>query len=150
MIASLLLRDLIVKGESPWQDVYDPSRKTLTASAANFVAQNLDVASEITKGKLAPHPQAAELGCGEAAIIKVEGERIGAYRDEEGKLHLVNTTCPHMGCELNFNAAEKSWDCPCHGSRFSYTGEILEGPSVYPLSSDHDVNTIKKVLTEDF
>ena len=75
---------------------------------------------------------------------------MGAYRDEAGKLHLVNLTCTHMGCELNWNPAERSWDCPCHGSRFSVDGEILHGPAVQPLSFDQDVNIIERLLEEDF
>ncbi|MDF2613049.1 MAG: FAD-dependent oxidoreductase [Clostridia bacterium] len=150
MASAMLLRDLIIHGKSPWQDVYTPSRKISPLSAKNFVVQNLNVAFEITKGKLSPLSKDIELNPGEARIIELEGERTGAYRDEEGTLYLVNTTCPHMGCELFWNEAEKSWDCPCHGSRFSYKGDIIEGPSVYSLSEDHDVNTIKKVITEDF
>ncbi len=150
MASAMLLRSLIIDGNSPWQDVYNPSRDTLSASAKNLIVQNLNVAAEITKGKLSLLPTDIHIEIGEAKVIKVDGERTGAYKDEEGTLHLVNTTCPHMGCELTWNNAEKSWDCPCHGSRFSYKGDILEGPSVYPLSKDHDVNTIKKVITEDF
>ena len=87
---------------------------------------------------------------GEGKVIKINEERIGAYRDEEGMLYLVNTTCTHMGCELNWNAAEKSWDCPCHGSRFSYMGEVLEGPAIRPLRMTHDVNLIEKLFKDDF
>ena len=79
-----------------------------------------------------------------------DGERTGAYRDENGNLFLVNTTCTHLGCELNWNCAEKSWDCPCHGSRFSYTGSIIDGPSVDPLVADKNVNIFERVIKEDF
>lgn len=70
---------------------------------------------------------------GEGKVINLDGERVGAYRDENGKLHLVDITCTHLGCELSWNAAEKTWDCPCHGSRFSYDGTIIEGPAVHHL-----------------
>ncbi|MFA5524063.1 MAG: (2Fe-2S)-binding protein [Tissierellales bacterium] len=80
----------------------------------------------------------------------IEGKRAGAYKDEEGNLHLVNTTCTHMGCELNWNSAERTWDCPCHGSRFSYDGTIVEGPATKPLRFSMDVNIFKKLLQEDF
>lgn len=66
-------------------------------------------------------------------MIMVDGNKVGAYRDLEGTLHLVDTTCTHLGCELRWNAAELSWDCPCHGSRFSFEGEVIEGPAVKPL-----------------
>lgn len=68
---------------------------------------------------------------------------MGVYRDEKGQLHTVDTTCTHMGCELKWNDAEKSWDCPCHGSRFNYEGEIVEGPAINDLQHDcHEKNKI--------
>ena len=66
----------------------------------------------------------------EGKITEVNGKKAGAYRDEKGKLHLVNTACTHMGCKLKWNSAELSWDCPCHGSRFTYEGDIIEGPAL--------------------
>ncbi|MEG6613962.1 FAD-dependent oxidoreductase [Pseudoclostridium thermosuccinogenes] len=150
MASAMILRDLIVKGESPWQDVYNPSRKTIAASAKNFVVENLNVAEKLIEGKLSTPPEDVEIKPGEAKTILIDGERTGAYRDEQGTLHLVNTTCTHMGCELNWNSAEKTWDCPCHGSRFSYEGDIIEGPAVKKLSKNNNVNTIGKLFTEDF
>ncbi|MBZ2174406.1 FAD-dependent oxidoreductase [Schnuerera sp. xch1] len=150
MVSAMILRDLIVKGESKWQNVYNPSRKNIISSAKNFVVENLNVAEHLLKGKLSSLPKNIDIEPGEGKIIKIDGERIGAYRDEEGMLHLVNTTCPHMGCELNWNSAEKSWDCPCHGSRFTYEGEIIEGPSIKPLKFSNDVNTIEKLFKDDY
>lgn len=148
--SAMILRDLIVKGESPWQDVYSPSRQNILGSAKNFVVENINVAENLIKGKTQPLDQNININPGEAKVLKAEGQRAGAYKDEQGTLHLVNTTCTHMGCELNWNSAEKSWDCPCHGSRFTYQGDIVEGPAVSPLSRDNDVNTIEKLLTDDF
>lgn len=150
MASAMLLRDLILDKKSPWQDVYNPSRGTLLASSKNFVIHGLDVASEIVKGKWAPFSEGVPIKRGVAKIIKIDGERTGVYRDEEGTLHFVNTTCPHMGCELHWNEAESTWDCPCHGSRFSYKGDVVEGPSVHSLSRDYDVNTLQKLIREDF
>ena len=70
---------------------------------------------------------------GEWKIANINSERYGAYRDKKGYLYVVDITCTHLGCELRFNSAEKSWDCPCHGSRFSYKGDILNGPALKPL-----------------
>jgi glycine/D-amino acid oxidase-like deaminating enzyme/nitrite reductase/ring-hydroxylating ferredoxin subunit len=150
MASAMLLKDLILKGESPWQDVYNPSRHTIAASAKTFVVEALNVAKELIKGKTAPLQEGAEIKPGEARVIEAEGQRAGAYRDEQGALHIVNTTCTHMGCELNWNSAESSWDCPCHGSRFTYEGKILEGPAVKPLSMDNDVNTLKKLFKDKY
>lgn len=148
--SSMILRDMIMEGRSPWQDVYNPSRQTIMASAKSFIVENLNVAKELIKGKTTPVPDETNIQTSEGKVIKAEGQRAGAYRDNQGTLHVVNTTCTHMGCELMWNSAEKSWDCPCHGSRFSYEGDIVEGPAVSPLDKSNDVNTIEKVVKEYF
>lgn len=148
--SSMILRDLITLGKSAWQDVYNPSRLTLSASAKNFVVQNFNVADQLIEGKLSPVPESIDIKPGEGKIIKADGQRAGAHRDEQGTLHVVDTTCTHMGCELTWNSAETSWDCPCHGSRFSDVGAIIEGPAVRPLTFHEDVNTLEKLITEEF
>jgi len=150
MASSMILRDLIIDGKSAWQDVYNPSRETILASAKNFIVENLNVAEELIEGKFSPLPNDVEIKTGEGKIIEANGERSGAYRDGQGTLHVVNTTCTHMGCEVNWNSAEKSWDCPCHGSRFSCEGDVIEGPALRPLDLHNNVNTIEKVITDDF
>ncbi|NLY43227.1 MAG: FAD-dependent oxidoreductase [Clostridiaceae bacterium] len=149
-VSAMILRDLIVHGKSQWEDVYNPSRSTIAASAKNFILENANVVKELVEGKLSSLPSDIEINPGEGKAVKVDGQRVGAYKDDQGKLHLVNTTCTHMGCELNWNSAEKTWDCPCHGSRFSYDGEIVEGPAVEPLSKNNDVNTIEKLIKDDY
>lgn len=152
MVSGMLLRDLILKGDNPWKEAYSPSRETKAASAINFVTENLNVAKNLISGKLESHAKEEdiELAPGEGKVVELDGKRAGAYRSEEGILYIVNTTCTHMGCELNWNTAERTWDCPCHGSRFSYDGKIIEGPAVKELNMDDDVNTVGKLLTEDF
>ncbi len=150
MASAMILKDLIVNGKSPWQDVYSPSRQTIAASAKNLVVENLNVAQNLISGKISPVPDDIDIKPGEGKIIKANGQRAGAFRDEEGKLHIVDTTCTHMGCELNWNSAERSWDCPCHGSRFSYEGNVIEGPANRPLDIHNDVNTIEKLIKDDF
>ncbi|SMC20131.1 Glycine/D-amino acid oxidase [Clostridium acidisoli DSM 12555] len=131
--AANILTDLIVKGESPWSPVYNPSRFDISASGTKLVCENVDVAEELIKGKIAQAPKDVEINIGEAKIIIVDGEKVGAYRDEKGDLHMVDITCTHLGCELVWNEAEKTWDCPCHGSRFSYDGSNVEGPAFNTL-----------------
>lgn len=150
MASAVIIKDLIVKGKSPWQDVYNPSRKTIIASAKNFIVENFNVAEQLLDGKLSLPPEDVDIKPGEGKVIKADGKRAGAYKDEQGTLHVVNTTCTHMGCELNWNSAEKTWDCPCHGSRFSYEGKIVEGPAVKPLTVSNDVNTVEKLLKDDY
>jgi glycine/D-amino acid oxidase-like deaminating enzyme/nitrite reductase/ring-hydroxylating ferredoxin subunit len=148
--SSLILTDLIVKGSSPWQDVYNPSRNTISASTKNFVVENLNVAKELIKGKFSPLTMNIDLKEGEGKVTEVNGKRAGVYKDESGELFIVNTTCPHMGCELNWNSAEKTWDCPCHGSRFTYKGDVIDGPAVKALAMDNDVSTIQKLFKDEF
>ncbi|WP_434509711.1 FAD-dependent oxidoreductase [Desulfitobacterium sp. AusDCA] len=150
MASSMILSDLIIDGKSPWQDVYNPSRETIGASAKNFVVENLNVANKLIEGKLSLLPKNADIGPNEGKAIEADGQRAGAYKDEQGTLHIVNTTCTHMGCELNWNSAEKSWDCPCHGSRFTYEGDVIEGPALKPLDIHNDVNTIEKLIKDDY
>lgn len=148
--SAVLLKDLIVHGKSPYQDVYSPSRSTIAASAKEFIKENLNVAKELIKGKFTPLLNDFDIKPSEGKVINGNGQRMGAYRDEQGALHLVNTTCTHMGCELQWNSAEKSWDCPCHGSRFTYEGDIIEGPAIMPLEADKNVNTFEKLIKDDF
>jgi len=124
---------LIIKGDNPWAPVYDPSRFD-ASSIPKLVTTNLDVARNLIGGKIAPVPKDVEINNGEAKVINVDGERVGAYRDENGELHVVDITCTHLGCELVWNEAEKTWDCPCHGSRFTYDGDNVEGPAFNELN----------------
>lgn len=125
--AALILKDLINKGTSPWAPVYNPSR---FPDVGEFLVQNLDVAKSFISGKLNQISEKLEIGKGEAKIISVDGKRAGAYRDENEELHILDITCTHVGCELEWNSAERTWDCPCHGSRFDYQGNIVEGPAL--------------------
>ncbi|WP_034869637.1 FAD-dependent oxidoreductase [Clostridium lundense] len=126
--SAMILTDIITKGESSWQEVYNPSRFDIS-SIPKLASINLDVASTLLEGKIMPIPNDVKINNGEAKVISVDGERVGAYRDENGKLHIVDITCTHLGCELVWNEAEKTWDCPCHGSRFTYDGDNVEGPA---------------------
>ncbi|HZX21459.1 MAG TPA: FAD-dependent oxidoreductase [Clostridia bacterium] len=132
-VSAMILRDLVVKGNNPWAEIYDPSRFIETGSVLTFIKQNLDVALNFISGKLPTGAPYSKIEKGEGKIINIAGQKIGAYRDEKGKLHFIDTTCTHMGCELKWNDAEKTWDCPCHGSRFSPTGEVIDSPAFEPL-----------------
>jgi Rieske Fe-S protein len=83
--------------------------------------------------KPAQSPEFSAIPIGGAAIVQTEHERIAAYRDHEGNIHAVTSACTHWGCELRWNSAETTWDCPCHGSRFDIKGDVLHGPAVKPL-----------------
>ena len=99
-----------------------------------FAKKNLSVGKDLFVSKSQqPDKKPEELALDEGGLVSINGEKVGGYRDIEGTLHLVKTTCTHLGCGLNWNDAERSWDCPCHGSRFSYEGVVLNGPAGKPL-----------------
>jgi len=133
-LAALIVNDLVANGQSKHLELFKPSRFKADPSLKTFVAQNANVAGELISGKLdAPSRTPDSLEPDEGAVVKVKGKRAGAYRDSQGALHVVDTTCTHMGCECRWNSGDRSWDCPCHGSRFGYDGTVLEGPATQPL-----------------
>ena len=134
--AALMIRDGIEGRPNPWAETFDANRADVGASARAFVIENLDVAKRFVCDRVrhltGVEPEA--VAAGEGAIVEAaDGERVGAFRDEEGRLHAVSLTCTHLGCHVTWNPAERSWDCPCHGSRFGVDGEVLHGPAVRPL-----------------
>lgn len=132
--AAQLLRDIVLDQDNPYKELYSPSRFYADPSLKTFIQQNADVAGHLIKGKLGfARKKVEDLSKDEAAIVVVDGERAGAYKDNEGETHIVDTTCTHMHCEVEWNAGDRTWDCPCHGSRFSFTGEVIEGPAEKPL-----------------
>ena len=147
--AALLLKDMVVGRKNAFQRLYTPSRFYATPSIKNFLVQNADVAGHLIKGKLQlSNIDPDTLEKDEGAVISIDGERKGAYRDEEGELHIVDTTCTHVGCEVEWNSGDRSWDCPCHGSRFSYTGDVIEGPAEKPLQT-YDYKMLDNLTSED-
>ena len=80
-----------------------------------------------------PESEQASLKNEEGKIIEIEGEKVGAYKDKEGRIYTIVPKCAHLGCELSWNNLDKTWDCPCHGSRYDYTGKMLYGPTVKDL-----------------
>lgn len=132
--AGLLIKDLILKNKNPYTELFTPSRFQADPSLKTFVSENADVAKHLIQGKVdMPEKNIHDLGMDEGASVTYNGKRAGAYKDNHGKLFVVDTTCTHLGCEVEWNNAERSWDCPCHGSRFSFEGDVLEGPATKPL-----------------
>lgn len=127
--AALILRDMIIKKDNIYQDVFSPRRFDVAGSAKNFLKENIDVAKHLIKGKLSPIPDDIDIENDHAKVTQIDGKKVGVYKDNEGILHIVDTTCTHLGCELKWNDAEKTWDCPCHGSRFTYDGDVIESPA---------------------
>jgi glycine/D-amino acid oxidase-like deaminating enzyme/nitrite reductase/ring-hydroxylating ferredoxin subunit len=139
-ISAIIIKDLIVSGSNPWEVVYTPSR-FVPSSIGSLIKDNADVAKNLIQGKLETPENDADIKNGEAKVVDADGKKAGAYRDDNGNLHIVDNTCTHIGCELKWNSAERTWDCPCHGSRFNYDGEIVEGPAVHKLKHiDEGIN----------
>lgn len=137
-VAGLLISDLILKGDSPWQDVYDPSRKTIK-SAGTFVRENVTAVRNFAE-YLAPGEVSSvdEIEPGQGAIVRRGLTKVAAYRDKKGNLLLRSAACTHLGCHLHWNSFECCWDCPCHGSQFAPDGTALNGPAVAPLAEYRD------------
>lgn len=140
-IAGVLITDLIQGRENPWTGLYDPSRITLGA-AKEFLRHNLEAAKDYFDWfHKEDAGSAEEVAPGTGAVIRRAGVPIAVYRDEGGQAHECVAVCTHLGCIVHWNAGEKSWDCPCHGSRFSTDGEVLNGPAPTPLKRlDGDEN----------
>ncbi len=133
--AAMMLRDLILERENPWVEVFDARRAVKRIPSREVLKQNIGVATTWLKDRVSSGEDLAaeDLRPGDAAIVSVAGEKAAAHRDAEGVLHCVSATCTHMGCTVGWNAAENSWDCPCHGSRFDVDGRVLQAPATDPL-----------------
>jgi glycine/D-amino acid oxidase-like deaminating enzyme/nitrite reductase/ring-hydroxylating ferredoxin subunit len=134
--AAQILADRVLGEEPPsWAGVFDSTRMTPVASAAEFVKENANVAKRMVGDHVshADYGSVDEIPRGEGGTVRRGAKKIGVYRDEDGGLHAVSTLCTHLGCAVVWNTGERSWDCPCHGSRFDPDGHVLEGPAVKDL-----------------
>jgi glycine/D-amino acid oxidase-like deaminating enzyme/Rieske Fe-S protein len=134
-LAGMMIADEICGRKNPFAELYSPRRFTPVKSAKNFLKENLNVAGRYLKDytQSADARSPADLRNGEGGILEIDGQRVAAFRDENGKLHALSPVCTHLKCIVHWNGAERSWDCPCHGSRFRYDGSIIEGPALSPL-----------------
>ena len=134
-IAGMLLTDLIVGRENPWAGLYDPTRKSLGA-IKEFAKENLNVAVQyadlVTPGEVS---DVGEVKPGEGAILRRGAGKVAVYRDEHGELHERSAFCTHLGCVVRWNSLERTWDCPCHGSRFQIDGHAVNGPAIAALKA---------------
>jgi glycine/D-amino acid oxidase-like deaminating enzyme/nitrite reductase/ring-hydroxylating ferredoxin subunit len=134
--AAELLTAQITGREHAWTELFDPQRVRPRASATSFVKENANVALRFFGDRVVKRGEVDTIGPGEGRVV---GSRLGqraVYRDDEGELHELSARCTHLGCIVNWNTAERTWDCPCHGSRFAATGEVIEGPALRPLRSE--------------
>ncbi|MBX3039951.1 MAG: FAD-dependent oxidoreductase [Bdellovibrionaceae bacterium] len=135
-IGALLLTDLINGHKNEWESLYDPSR-TSWMGLGGFLAENSNLVAQyadwVSLGDVASE---SEIPPGEGAVMRRGLRKVAVYRDQAGDLHRLSAVCPHLGGLVRWNSAEKTWDCPCHGSRFDSTGDVLNGPAIEGLGKE--------------
>lgn len=131
MVSAMILSDKISGLKNPYEEVFHPQRFEVTASMSGLLDEaKHTVRSLILKKLKVPDTSLAQVQPGHGAIIEEDGEKVGVYKELNGKIHMVSTKCTHLGCQLEWNPDELSWDCPCHGSRFDYTGVLINNPAL--------------------
>ena len=136
-VGAMLVTDLITGIENPWAPLFDPQRVRPHMTTREFMTENLHFPAHLIPDRLTSldveSKKTADVAAGEAMILKIDGKKVAAYRDDGGVLHCVSPVCTHLKCDVAWNVAEKTWDCPCHGSRFTPDGDVVNGPAAAPL-----------------
>lgn len=132
-LAGTLIAEQITRGKSEWEEPFAPDRLNPRASFEKYVLENKDFPICYVGDRVKTVGSLCELARREGAIVDVDGKRVAAYRDQQGHVQAFSPYCPHMGCYVRWNNAESTWDCPCHGSRFDTSGQVLNGPSTENL-----------------
>jgi glycine/D-amino acid oxidase-like deaminating enzyme/nitrite reductase/ring-hydroxylating ferredoxin subunit len=149
-VAAILLTALIIKGEHPWKDLYSPSRFKLFTAGKVFMKEVIGGLTQYMKTK--PHNTErdviAEMKAGDGRIVELRGRKYAVYKDDRHLLHFVSAECTHIGCQVKWDTDEKTWDCPCHGSRFTFEGKVVNGPANANLHY-HSIKTESQALDQD-
>ncbi len=134
-IGGMIVTDLILGLHNPWASLYSPARKVIHG-ISDFISEQANTLAQygdwVKGGEVA---SMENIPAGQGAIVQDGARQLAVYRDDHGKFHAVSAVCTHLGCVVHFNSAERSWDCPCHGSRFATNGEILHGPASSSLAA---------------
>lgn len=136
--AARILTDLVTGADNPWAEVFDASRTGSLITSSALYKENANSVGKHLIGDRLRHlrpPTADSLAPGEGGIVELDGHKVAAFRDDDGGFHAVSPVCTHVGCLVAFNPAERTWDCPCHGSRFTTDGHVLEGPALKDLET---------------
>jgi glycine/D-amino acid oxidase-like deaminating enzyme/nitrite reductase/ring-hydroxylating ferredoxin subunit len=133
--AALMLTDHIMERDNPWFDAFEATRMGSTITSSELFKENANVGKRFVGDRLAAMRAESvdTLAPGQGDICELDGERVAAFRDDDGTLHAVSPVCRHLGCIVAFNTAERTWDCPCHGSRYKTDGTLIEGPATADL-----------------
>jgi Rieske Fe-S protein len=133
-LAGIMIADAIQGRQNPWADLFDPSRKAIRRGLWDYITENADYPYYMARGTFEGKDRSLRsIKRGEGAVIAKDGTKIAAYRREDGTLLLHSAVCTHLGCTVGWNNAERTWDCPCHGSRFTAEGKVISGPAQSPL-----------------
>lgn len=134
MVAAMLLSDQITHRDNPYASVFAPNRLNLKTSGAKLMHNFKTYAKSISKAVFGTaEPTLDDVKNGEGRIIQIGSKKRGVYKDESGSCHFIDPVCSHMGCQLKWNGGEKSWDCPCHGSRFDVDGNVINDPACHNI-----------------
>jgi Rieske Fe-S protein len=134
VVAGMMIADLLTVGSSPWNELYDPSRK-IGSNIGTFISENITPLFNFAEYLSADDITTVEkLKAGEGRVVRSGLNKIAACRDKDGELHLHSASCTHLGCVVHWNTLEQCWDCPCHGSQFAPDGTALNGPAVTALA----------------
>jgi glycine/D-amino acid oxidase-like deaminating enzyme/nitrite reductase/ring-hydroxylating ferredoxin subunit len=136
-LSAMMACDKVLGRENPWQDLLSVRRKKVRGGTWDYLTENIDYPYYLVRDRLkgSEARSSRDIKAGEGKVLISDGKRVACSRDEDGKLTTVSAVCTHMGCIVHWNSAEKTWDCPCHGSRFQATGEVMAGPAETPLES---------------
>jgi glycine/D-amino acid oxidase-like deaminating enzyme/nitrite reductase/ring-hydroxylating ferredoxin subunit len=134
-LGGMMAADFVLSRGNPWSELLDPGRKKIRGALWDYVAENKDYPYYLARDRFAgvQGKSLRALRRGQGGILEVNGKRVAAYRDPAGETFVKSPTCTHMGCEVAWNDAERTWDCPCHGSRFKPNGAVIAGPAESPL-----------------
>lgn len=137
MVSAMIISDMILEKENDFSEIFSHKRFDLSLSINNVAKDMVETAKNFIAQKIyIPSSNIEHIKNGHGGIVEYEGQKVGVYKDNEGKTFIVPTKCTHLGCQLHWNADELTWDCPCHGSRFSYKGKVIGGPATKDLVED--------------
>lgn len=137
MVSAMIISDMILEKENDFSEIFSPRRFDLSLSINNIANDLIETAKNFIAQKVyIPSSEIEHIKNGHGGIIEYNGEKVGVYKNKEGKEFFVSTKCPHLGCQLSWNADELTWDCPCHGSRFDYKGRLIGSPATKDLVED--------------
>ena len=135
-LSAMMATDAATGRSNPWRELFDIDRTKIRGGLWDYLTENKDYPYYIIRDRFAGAEGRSlrVLARGEGKLLDIDGERVAAYRSEDGAVTMKSPICTHMGCTVQWNSAERTWDCPCHGSRFSPKGEVLGGPAESPLA----------------